>query len=136
MPRDDLAGLNLTTVPKVLIECGNMRNATDASLLVTARFQQQVARVLTAAVVRVPGPGLAAQPGGPAGRRAPTSGPGPARARPRPAGRRATPSAAAALATAAATASEVSRSASTWGSSGAPGRRGVDQVGDRVRGGG
>src|SRR5208282_3454013 len=40
MPRDDLAGLNLTTVPKVLIECGNMRNATDASLLVTARFQQ------------------------------------------------------------------------------------------------
>src|ERR1019366_6983544 len=27
--RDDLAGLNLTTVPKVLIECGNMRNATD-----------------------------------------------------------------------------------------------------------
>ena len=26
-PRDDLAGLNLTTVPKVLIECGNMRNA-------------------------------------------------------------------------------------------------------------
>ena len=31
--RDDLAGLNLTTVPKVLIECGNMRNATDASIL-------------------------------------------------------------------------------------------------------
>ena len=26
-PRDDLAGLNLTTVPKVLIECANMRNA-------------------------------------------------------------------------------------------------------------
>ena len=33
-PRNDLAGLNLTTVPKVLIECGNMRNATDAALLV------------------------------------------------------------------------------------------------------
>jgi hypothetical protein len=29
--RDDLAGLNLSTVPKVLIECGKMRNATDAS---------------------------------------------------------------------------------------------------------
>ena len=34
-PRNDLAGLNLTTVPKVLIECGNMQNATDAALLVT-----------------------------------------------------------------------------------------------------
>ena len=52
MPRDDLAGLNLTTVPKVLIECGNMRNAVDAGLLVTARFQQQVASALTAAIVR------------------------------------------------------------------------------------
>jgi N-acetylmuramoyl-L-alanine amidase len=52
MPRDDLAGLNLTTVPKVLIECGNMRNATDAALLVTARFQQQVAAALTAAMIR------------------------------------------------------------------------------------
>jgi N-acetylmuramoyl-L-alanine amidase len=51
LPRDDLAGLNLTTVPKVLIECGNMRSATDAQLLVTARFQQQVAGALTAAIV-------------------------------------------------------------------------------------
>jgi len=52
LPRDDLAGLNLTTVPKVLIECGNMRNATDAQMLVTARFQARVARALTAAIVR------------------------------------------------------------------------------------
>jgi N-acetylmuramoyl-L-alanine amidase len=51
MSRDDLAGLNLTTVPKVLIECGNMRNATDAGLLVTARFQQQAAVALAAAIV-------------------------------------------------------------------------------------
>src|SRR5581483_4826447 len=43
LPRNDLAGLNLTRVPKVLIECGNMRNATDASLLVSGRFQRQVA---------------------------------------------------------------------------------------------
>jgi N-acetylmuramoyl-L-alanine amidase len=50
MPRDDLAGLNLTAVPKVLIECGNMRNAVDARLLVTARFQQHVASALTAAI--------------------------------------------------------------------------------------
>ncbi len=51
-PRDDLAGLNLTTVPKVLIECGNMRNAVDARLLTTARFQRQVAAALTAAITR------------------------------------------------------------------------------------
>jgi N-acetylmuramoyl-L-alanine amidase len=50
MPRDDLAGLNLTTVPKVLIECGNMRNAVDASLLVTARFQRRVASALAAEI--------------------------------------------------------------------------------------
>jgi N-acetylmuramoyl-L-alanine amidase len=52
LPRDDLAGLNLTTVPKVLVECGNMRNLTDAQLLVTAGFQALVARALTAAIVR------------------------------------------------------------------------------------
>jgi N-acetylmuramoyl-L-alanine amidase len=40
LPRDNLAGLNLTTVPKVLIECGNMRNATDAALLVPPSFQR------------------------------------------------------------------------------------------------
>jgi N-acetylmuramoyl-L-alanine amidase len=51
-PRDDLAGLNLTTVPKVLIECGNMRNTVDARLLITARFQRQVAAALTAAITR------------------------------------------------------------------------------------
>ena len=50
--RDDLAGLNLTTVPKVLIECGNMRNATDAGLLTSTAFQEQIARALEAAVIR------------------------------------------------------------------------------------
>jgi N-acetylmuramoyl-L-alanine amidase len=49
--RDDLAGLNLTTVPKILIECGNMPNATDAALLTTTDFQQLLARALTAAIV-------------------------------------------------------------------------------------
>jgi len=34
--RDDLAGLNLSRVPKVFIECANMRNAADAAL-VTSR---------------------------------------------------------------------------------------------------
>jgi N-acetylmuramoyl-L-alanine amidase len=49
--RDDLAGLNLTTVPKVLIECGNMPNSTDAALLVSSAFQQQLARAFTAAIM-------------------------------------------------------------------------------------
>jgi len=50
--RTDLAGLNLTTVPKVLIETGNMRNATDARLLTSARFQREIARALEAAIIR------------------------------------------------------------------------------------
>jgi N-acetylmuramoyl-L-alanine amidase len=49
--RDDLAGLNLTTVPKVLVECGNMPNATDAAMLASPAFQQQVARAFTAAIM-------------------------------------------------------------------------------------
>ena len=36
-PRDDLGGLNLTTVPKVLIECANMQNPVDAALTESAR---------------------------------------------------------------------------------------------------
>ncbi len=48
--RDDLAGLNLTTVPKVLIECGNMRNATDAAMLERASFQQRAARAFADAI--------------------------------------------------------------------------------------
>jgi len=50
--RDDLAGLNLTTVPKVLIECGNMPNAADAALLTSPSVQRQIARALDAAIVR------------------------------------------------------------------------------------
>jgi N-acetylmuramoyl-L-alanine amidase len=50
--RDDLAGLNLTTVPKVLIECGNMRNAVDAQLLTSASFQRRLAAAFTAAITR------------------------------------------------------------------------------------
>jgi N-acetylmuramoyl-L-alanine amidase len=48
--RDDLAGLNLTTVPKVLIESGNMINATDAALLTSPRFQRRLAAALLAAI--------------------------------------------------------------------------------------
>ncbi len=49
--RDDLAGLNLTTVPKILIECGNMRNPTDAGLLTTPSFQRSLATAFAAAIV-------------------------------------------------------------------------------------
>jgi N-acetylmuramoyl-L-alanine amidase len=52
MPRNNLAGLNLTTVPEVLIECGNMRNSADAALLITAAVQKKIARSLEAAIVR------------------------------------------------------------------------------------
>jgi N-acetylmuramoyl-L-alanine amidase len=48
--RDDLAGLNLTTVPKVLVECGNMPNPTDAASLESPAFQQQLAQAFTAAI--------------------------------------------------------------------------------------
>lgn len=49
--RDDLAGLNLTTEPKILIECANMRNSADAHLLEQAWFQKRLAHAFTAAIV-------------------------------------------------------------------------------------
>jgi N-acetylmuramoyl-L-alanine amidase len=48
--RENLAGLNLTSVPKVLVECGNMRNPTDAALLVRPSFQRLAARAFAAAI--------------------------------------------------------------------------------------
>lgn len=50
--RNDLAGLNLTTEPKVLIEVGNMRNATDARLLTSSAWQQKVARAMADAITK------------------------------------------------------------------------------------
>ncbi len=50
--RDDLAGLNLTTMPKILIECGNMNNGRDAALLVRPSVQRSIARALAAAIIR------------------------------------------------------------------------------------
>ena len=46
--RTDLGGLNLSTVPKVFIECGNMRNAGDAARLTSPRFRERVAVALEA----------------------------------------------------------------------------------------
>ena len=49
-PRDDLAGENLTRVPYALIECGNMRNPTDAARLVSPRFQQRAGAAVAVAI--------------------------------------------------------------------------------------
>jgi N-acetylmuramoyl-L-alanine amidase len=50
--RDDLTGLNLTTVPEVLIETGNMQNATDAAMLTSPSFQRLAAKALDRAIVQ------------------------------------------------------------------------------------
>ncbi|MEE1753261.1 N-acetylmuramoyl-L-alanine amidase [Streptomyces sp. SP18CS02] len=42
--REDLGGLNLSTRPKVFVECGNMRDAKDAALLTNATWRQKAAR--------------------------------------------------------------------------------------------
>ncbi|MFF4418756.1 N-acetylmuramoyl-L-alanine amidase [Streptosporangium sp. NPDC001559] len=44
--RNDLGGLNLSTVPKIFIECGNMRNAGDAANLQSPAFRQKAALAL------------------------------------------------------------------------------------------
>ncbi|MGW3624146.1 N-acetylmuramoyl-L-alanine amidase [Streptomyces sp. NPDC000880] len=42
--RNDLGGLNLSTVPKVFIECGNMRDSKDAALLKSSSWRQKAAQ--------------------------------------------------------------------------------------------
>jgi N-acetylmuramoyl-L-alanine amidase len=49
--RTDLGGLNLSTVPKVFIECANMRNSGDAARLTSAAFRQRIAVALAAAFI-------------------------------------------------------------------------------------
>ncbi|WP_182874933.1 N-acetylmuramoyl-L-alanine amidase [Microbispora sp. H10670] len=44
--RSDLGGLNLSTVPKIFIECGNMRNAGEARRFRDASFRQTIAESL------------------------------------------------------------------------------------------
>ena len=48
--RSDLGGLNLSNVPKVFIETGNMRNSTDAGLLESPAFREREARALARGV--------------------------------------------------------------------------------------
>ncbi|MFD3457283.1 N-acetylmuramoyl-L-alanine amidase [Streptomyces sp. NPDC058691] len=42
--RGDLGGLNLSRVPKVFIECGNMRDPKDAALVSSAAWRQKAAQ--------------------------------------------------------------------------------------------
>lgn len=44
--RDDLGGLNLSTVPKIFIESGNMRNPGEAAKFQDPAFRQKVAQAL------------------------------------------------------------------------------------------
>jgi N-acetylmuramoyl-L-alanine amidase len=49
--RTDLGGLNLSTVPKVFIECGNMRDSKDAALLTSAAWRQKAAQGISEGIV-------------------------------------------------------------------------------------
>ncbi|GAA3559056.1 hypothetical protein GCM10022222_48330 [Amycolatopsis ultiminotia] len=48
--RADLGGLNLSTRPTVLVECGNMRNATEAAQMSSATGQTRYAEAITQAI--------------------------------------------------------------------------------------
>ena len=50
--RSDLGGLNLSAVPKVFIECGNLRNPADAVQLESSAFRQRAAEALAAGISR------------------------------------------------------------------------------------
>jgi N-acetylmuramoyl-L-alanine amidase len=50
--RGDLGGLNLSKVPAVFIECGNMRNKGDAAKMTSAAWRQKAAEALAAGLVK------------------------------------------------------------------------------------
>lgn len=49
--RDDLGGLNLSDVPVVFLEAGNMRNETDAALLTDPGFREKTADAIVTALL-------------------------------------------------------------------------------------
>ncbi|MFD3543068.1 N-acetylmuramoyl-L-alanine amidase [Streptomyces sp. NPDC058662] len=49
--RDDLGGLNLSTQPKVFVECGNMRDAKDAALMASPEWRQKAAQGIADGIV-------------------------------------------------------------------------------------
>ncbi|SFP67600.1 N-acetylmuramoyl-L-alanine amidase [Amycolatopsis arida] len=48
--RDDLAGLNLSTRPAVLVECGNMRDPAEAAAMSSAAGRQRYAEAITTGI--------------------------------------------------------------------------------------
>jgi N-acetylmuramoyl-L-alanine amidase len=48
--RSDLGGLNLSTRPVALVECGNMRNAAEAARMTSEEGRQQYAAAIAAAI--------------------------------------------------------------------------------------
>ena len=50
--RGDLAGLNLSLRPTVMVEMGNMKNPGDAALMSSADGQQQIASALASGVIK------------------------------------------------------------------------------------
>jgi N-acetylmuramoyl-L-alanine amidase len=51
-PRTDLGGLNLSLVPKVFVEVGNMQNPADEAPMETSRYRRRVAAALASAITR------------------------------------------------------------------------------------
>ena len=49
--RDDLGGLNLSDVPVVFLEAGNMRNGSDAALLTDPAFRARIADAIVRALL-------------------------------------------------------------------------------------
>ncbi|HEX6352072.1 N-acetylmuramoyl-L-alanine amidase [Actinophytocola sp.] len=50
-PRDDLAGLNLSERPAVLVECGNMRNSTEAAAFSSPEGRQSYAEAIAGGIL-------------------------------------------------------------------------------------
>ena len=49
--RSDLAGLNLSTVPKVLVECGNMKNPGDIALMESPTGRARMASAIADGII-------------------------------------------------------------------------------------
>jgi N-acetylmuramoyl-L-alanine amidase len=48
--RSDLAGLNLSTQPKILVECGNMLDPNDAAMMESPSGRERIARAIAAGI--------------------------------------------------------------------------------------